>query len=110
MTESKEAWKAWIETAKDSTSYTAYRQGWEDSRKISCRTCKKWKLDKTVGYLPEDEMGECSGLYGCDEIEYYLTTGWDGGYISEVETKANFFCALWVARESVVAHRDKEVK
>lgn len=60
---------------------------------MECRKCKHWKrLPISDEFLKEDECGVCDGMLNSN-VEIELKTGFDGGYVSLIETNGSFFCA-----------------
>ena len=66
---------------------------------VRCRDCKHWnhQIDNFMKYHREDpnkiedyDTGICAEIN--EGIEINLSLGWDGGYVENVETDANFFC------------------
>ena len=60
---------------------------------MRCRDCKHWtRLKDSDKFLPEDEIGECTGLMLTGDVEIEIKAGYDGGYINSIETNRDFFC------------------
>lgn len=55
-----------------------------------CETCKHWKFFRY-------DYGSCSKIE--EKIEIQLVTGWDGGYVKEIETEKDFGCTLWEEKD-----------
>ena len=65
---------------------------------MRCDECKKWKRSKeSDNYLPDDAIGVCDALPG-DLVYIDLVNGWNGGYITWIETNCAFFCAYYEAK------------
>jgi hypothetical protein len=39
--------------------------------------------------------GECTGMKHDDNVEFIVEAGWNGGFVSEIVTVREFFCANW---------------
>lgn len=69
----------------------------ETYRKIfimKCNECKHYeRLKESDSYLPEDEEGECAEI--ASQIDIEVTAGFNGGYVSKIEVKHDFFCAAF---------------
>lgn len=64
-----------------------------------CDACKHWTPCSSNSYLlPDDFTGVCSGMPS-DKIEFIVKAGWNGGYVSAIETRCDFFCGLCEAKE-----------
>jgi hypothetical protein len=55
-----------------------------------CKDCRYWK--ETLY-----SMGECEEIKQNIDIE--LETGWDGGYVKNIETDSDFGCVLFRHKE-----------
>ncbi len=67
-----------------------------------CKNCKYWTKNRFYKFLPEDQIGECSELKISDMIDIELQTGRDGAFVKEIETNANFFCALFEDKNKII--------
>jgi len=54
---------------------------------FACCLCKNWKAG-------EYDTGECRVNMGI-KAEFTVEAGWNGGYVSKVETDSDFFCAAF---------------
>jgi hypothetical protein len=62
---------------------------------MRCDTCLHWEPSKhNRDFLPEDYVGSCSDRLG-SKVDIIVKAGWEGGYVSGVETGCDFFCANW---------------
>lgn len=59
-----------------------------------CLSCKFWTKKTQYDW---QTSGLCSELKGNDLITIDIKTGWDGGYVDEIETDPNFGCVCWVS-------------
>jgi hypothetical protein len=60
---------------------------------MKCKDCKHWTRSKESDrYLPEDELGTCGASFG-EKVAIEVEAGWNGGYVSKIETDHDFFCA-----------------
>jgi hypothetical protein len=68
---------------------------------MRCDKCENWIPDdyNNKYFSPADFQGECTGLKGSDMIDFTIRSGWDGGYLSEIETRCDFFCACFKKKE-----------
>jgi hypothetical protein len=61
---------------------------------MKCGTCEFWKPSEyNKHFLPSDFIGECGGLLRKNNVDIEINAGWDGGYVSRIETGIDFFCA-----------------
>ena len=58
-----------------------------------CSLCKFWK--QTTFYEYSVNEGNCDKLNETDKVSINLHLGWDGGYVNDIETEADFYCALF---------------
>ena len=58
-----------------------------------CSLCKFWK--QTTFYEHSVNEGDCDKLNKTDKVSINLHLGWDGGYVNDIETEADFYCALF---------------
>ena len=57
-----------------------------------CENCQHWtRSEYSKNLLPCDAMGVCDALPGCKML-IALRTGWEGGYVCEIETQCDFSC------------------
>jgi hypothetical protein len=67
---------------------------------MRCGDCKHWIASENNKYfLPADFVGECSGMRS--KVDFVVAAGWDGGYVSMIETPADFFCGCHETKEAV---------
>ncbi len=78
-------------TAEDLTSSQTIAKPNVISR---CLSCKFWTKKTQYDW---QTAGICSELKGNDLITIDIKTGWDGGYVDEIETEPNFGCVCWVS-------------
>jgi len=58
-----------------------------------CLLCEYWK--QTTKYENTTNEGECSKLNKTDKIAINLILGWEGGYVNDIKTDDDFYCALF---------------
>lgn len=58
---------------------------------INCGLCRHWKMTQKFESVPD--TGECSGMTQNGRIVIDVYAGWEGGYVSSIETDEDFFCA-----------------
>lgn len=58
-----------------------------------CSLCKFWKQTTFNEYSVND--GKCEQLNRTDKVTINLHLGWEGGYVNDIETDADFYCALF---------------
>lgn len=56
-----------------------------------CDACKHWVQETFYTYDEVIDTGQCYGLPS-GKITIEVKAGWDGGFVSRVETDADFFC------------------
>lgn len=62
---------------------------------MKCWQCAHW-----IESERDAQVGECVKLPS-DKMDVVIKCGLDGGYVSEITTDANFFCAYFTEREGV---------
>lgn len=58
-----------------------------------CLLCKFWKQTTFYEHLVNE--GNCDKLNKTDKVSINLHLGWEGGYVNDIETEADFYCALF---------------
>jgi hypothetical protein len=63
---------------------------------MKCQDCKHWTESahsKSLTYEGHPRTGDCEQLQRSDAVTIEVQAGWEGGYVSNIETDGDFFCA-----------------
>jgi len=59
---------------------------------MRCDECKYWIQNTFYTYPGVVNTGICDGIQKSSKVTFTVYAGWDGGYVSAIETDSDFFC------------------